>query len=175
MSRKFKRIRTLLYGDQRFRSTEIDLLHTPALQRLYDLHQLGLTDRVYVDASHARLHHVIGVMEQADKLCEALRDNLSRCSNRVFKVFDASETKLTLDGQALAGLVEKRTSVIRLIGLLHDLTHAPYGHTVEDEIELVIQVHAYFPLQTVFRRRRPTDSGGLPKRDAHDRASFAPR
>jgi HD superfamily phosphohydrolase len=40
------RIRTALYDDQRFYKTEVDLLHTPALQRLYDLHQLGFSDRV---------------------------------------------------------------------------------------------------------------------------------
>ena len=54
---------------------EIDLLHTPALQRLYDLHQLGLTDRIYVDASHSRFHHVVGVLEQADKIVDAIVGN----------------------------------------------------------------------------------------------------
>ena len=49
--------------DQRIRSAEFDL-HMPALERLYDLHQLGMTDRVFIDASHSRLHHVIGVLEQ---------------------------------------------------------------------------------------------------------------
>jgi len=55
MDRKI-RIRTVLYDDQSLLPGEIDILHTPALQRLYDLHQLGLTDRVFIDASHARLH-----------------------------------------------------------------------------------------------------------------------
>ena len=59
---KAKRLRTILYGDQRVSPGELDLLNTPALQRLYELHQLGLTDRVYIDASHSRLHHVIGVL-----------------------------------------------------------------------------------------------------------------
>ena len=31
--------------------------------------------------------------------------------------------------------------VIRLIGLFHDLTHAPYGHTIEDEIHLISCKH----------------------------------
>jgi hypothetical protein len=39
---KTRRIRTILYGDQKIAATELDLLHTPALQRLYDLHQLLL-------------------------------------------------------------------------------------------------------------------------------------
>lgn len=42
-----KILRTRLYGDQLFTLFELELLHTPVLQRLYNLKQLGFTDRVY--------------------------------------------------------------------------------------------------------------------------------
>ena len=73
-----KRIRTVLYGDQRLSSAELEVLHTPAMQRLYGLRQLGLTDRVFIDASHSRIHHVVGVLEQVDKLVSAIVHNLRR-------------------------------------------------------------------------------------------------
>lgn len=142
MAKKFKRIRTLLYDDQRFYRGELDLLHTPLLQRLYDLHQLGLTDRVFIDASHSRLHHVVGVMEQAQKLCTALGENLLTSKEFMpLKVRSETNELVSLSFDDLAKLVEDRTRAIRLIGLLHDLTHAPFGHTVEDEIELIACKH----------------------------------
>ncbi len=137
MQTKNPRIRTLLYEDQRLNPGEIDLLHTPALQRLYDLHQLGLTDRVYIDASHSRLHHVVGVLEQADKIVDAIIQSLNDRSDRKFVIDKA----LVIEAGAFADDVVKKKPVIRLIGLLHDLTHAPYGHTIEDEIGLVACKH----------------------------------
>ena len=41
----------------------------------------------------------------------------------------------------IAAYVRRKIFAVRLMGLLHDLTHAPYGHTLEDEIELVEQKH----------------------------------
>ena len=129
-----KRIRTLLYGDERLTSAELEVLHTPAMQRLYGLKQLGLADRIFIDASHARIHHVVGVLQQVDKLVFAIINNLRR-SDRTLSVGTAS-TSQTIPATKLAMLVLKRRPVIRFIGLLHDLTHAPFGHTVEDEIGL---------------------------------------
>lgn len=134
-----RRIRTLLYDDQRFTDFEIDLLHTPAMQRLYDLHQLGYADRVFVDASHSRLHHVIGVVEQADKMMLAIIRNLRKQPTRKFDFGDKSPASLT--GRQLAAVTGKRRSAVRLMAFLHDLTHAPYGHTLEDEIRLVEEKH----------------------------------
>ena len=119
-------------GDERLSAGEIDLLHTPALQRLYDLHQLGLTNRIYIDASHSRLHHVVGVLEQTEKLVAAIMQNLLANPDRVF--FTAAGKFRAGD---FYGEVNKAKPVIRLIKLLHDITHAPYGHTIEDEIHLV--------------------------------------
>jgi len=120
-------------------ATELDLLHTPSMQRLYDLHQLGLTDRVFIDASHSRLHHVVGVLYQVDNLVKAIAKNLRSGPQRLFNFGD--DRKQSIKADILADEVEESRPITRLIGLLHDLTHAPYGHTVEDEIELVSCKH----------------------------------
>ena len=136
-----RRIRTILYGDQAIEATELDLLHTPALQRLYDLHQLGLADRVYVDASHSRLQHVIGVLAQVDNIIQAIAANLSRRKQRNLEFRNSDGTITTMTAVDLSHYVRKRKRAARLMGLLHDLTHAPYGHTLEDEINLQAQKH----------------------------------
>jgi len=136
-----RRIRTFLYGDQRIEAAELDLLHTPILQRLYDLHQLGLTDRVFIDASHSRLHHTIGVLEQADKLVGAIVKNLEAHATRVLRFRSADDTITEWKAEDAARYVRSRRLAVRLMALLHDLPHAPYGHTLEDEIQIVQQKH----------------------------------
>jgi len=131
-----KRIRTVLYGDQRLSSAELEILHTPAMQRLYCLRQLGLADRVFIDASHSRMHHVVGVLHQVDKLVYAIIGNLRRSDRTLYL-----DPEHSYSAARLAQFVRNRRPVIRLIGLLHDLTHAPFGHTVEDEIGLVDSKH----------------------------------
>ncbi len=134
---KSRRIRTVQHGDQSFTPTELDLLHTPALQRLYDLHQLGLADRIFIDASHARLHHVVGVVEQADNIMQAIMENLRK--SPLDKLQYGTSGEITKGN--LADFAQEKLPAVRLMALLHDLTHAPYGHTLEDEIELVGEKH----------------------------------
>ncbi len=138
--KRSKRIRTVLYGDQRLSPGELEVLHTPAMQRLYGLRQLGLADRVFIDASHARIHHAVGVLEQADKLVSAIVANL-RNSDRTLRIGASEKPQQTFSASNLAKQVHGRRPVVRLIGLLHDLTHAPFGHTLEDEIQLVDTKH----------------------------------
>lgn len=109
------------------------------MQRLYGLRQLGLTDRVFIDASHARIHHVVGVLHQVDQLISAIETNLKR-GNRPLRI-GAKGGHQDFSALYLATFVQKRRPVVRFIGLLHDLTHAPFGHTVEDEIRLVGTKH----------------------------------
>jgi HD superfamily phosphohydrolase len=113
------------------------------MQRLYGLKQLGLTDRVFIDASHARIHHVVGVLEQVNKLVDAICKNLRRTDRRDRKLSTGAKNEPSeiYTAHKLADIVESQKPVIRFIGLLHDLTHAPFGHTVEDEIGIVDSKH----------------------------------
>jgi len=108
------------------------------MQRLYDLHQLGLTDRVFIDASHSRLHHVVGVVEQVTRVMRTIATNLKAHPERILYVGAGTQEVTASD---FAHYVESREREGRLVGLLHDLTHAPYGHTLEDEIRLVRDRH----------------------------------
>lgn len=135
-----RRVRTTLYDDQRLLPGELDLLHTPTLQRLYDLRQLGFTDRVFVDASHLRIHHTIGTLEQVDRLVHAIAKNL-RLGPHYNLTWGPGDSKHSMSTHDFARQVEKRSPVVRLMALLHDITHAPYGHTLEDEIKLIQPGH----------------------------------
>ena len=138
---KSRRIRTILYDDQNLEATEIDLLHTPALQRLYDLHQLGLADRVFIDASHSRLHHTVGVLHHVEKLLAAIARNLQAHPERELTYGSENGDTRCSTAQELAMHVRKRRRAARLMGFLHDLTHSPFGHTLEDEIQVITSKH----------------------------------
>ncbi|MCI0681126.1 MAG: HD domain-containing protein [Gemmataceae bacterium] len=137
---KNRRIRTILYDDQKIEATELDLLHTPALQRLYDLHQLGLADRVFIDASHSRLHHVVGVLQQVDNLIAAITRNLEGHPERALPFHNNGST-ISVTTFEMANYLRRRHAAARLMGLLHDVTHSPFGHTLEDEIQLIKSKH----------------------------------
>lgn len=77
------------------------LIKQPELQRLAWIRQLGLTKLVYPGANHTRLEHSLGVSYIAGKIAEHLK-------------FDEYETNL-----------------VQATGMLHDLGHAPFSHTLE--------------------------------------------
>jgi len=97
-----RRIRDPVHGFISLRSTECDLLDTPALQRLRGIHQLAMAYLVYPGALHTRFDHTLGVLHVADSLCTEL------------------------------GIDEDHTRLIRLAALLHDLGHGPFSHVSED-------------------------------------------
>src|SRR5436305_12574456 len=67
-----KILRTMLYDDQEFHRFELEILHTPIYQRLYELKQLGYSDRVFPDAVHSRFNHLVGVAEVAGRMMDRI-------------------------------------------------------------------------------------------------------
>lgn len=99
----------VLYGP------EIAIVGTPEFQRLAGIRQLGTAYLVYRGATHTRFEHSIGTLHRAEQMIRAVNEN------------PRGTAKIDGRGRRLA----------RLAGLLHDLAHIPFGHTLEDEFGIL--------------------------------------
>jgi HD superfamily phosphohydrolase len=104
---KRKLIRDAVHGDIEMTSLEVELMDTPEFQRLRGIKQLGTAYLVFPSAVHTRFEHSLGTSWMAHRMLNAIR-----------RTTDVSADDATL---------------IRVAALLHDLTHIPFGHTLEDE------------------------------------------
>lgn len=86
---------------------EVELMDTPEFQRLRGIRQLGTACLVFPSAVHTRFEHSLGTSWMAHRIVEALRRTAP---------FPPDEEML-----------------VRIAALLHDITHIPFGHTLEDE------------------------------------------
>lgn len=139
-----KIVRTRLYGDQDFSRFELEILHVPVMQRLYNLKQLGFTDRIFPDAIHSRLNHVLGATEVVGKMGAKLITWLEAHGNQEFNYWvsgPGSGQSITVSGSQLRTQLDRNMPALRLMALLHDLTHAAYGHTLEDEVNVFHEKH----------------------------------
>jgi HD superfamily phosphohydrolase len=112
-------IRDPIWNNIWIEPSALQLVDTPAFQRLRRVKQLGLAYLVYPGAIHTRFDHALGVYHLTGR---ALR-------------------RLEASGQ-LAAVSEEKRAVLRLAGLLHDIGHYPFSHTLEElEIGLVPEDH----------------------------------
>jgi uncharacterized protein len=104
---KRKLIRDAVHGDIEMGALEVELMDTPEFQRLRGIKQLGTAYLVFPSAVHTRFEHSLGTSWMAHRILEKVR--------RVGTISADDET------------------LIRVSALLHDITHIPFGHTLEDE------------------------------------------
>ncbi len=98
---EFKIIHDAIHGSIKFEGSTLKILDAPEMQRLNGIKQLGLGYLVFPGANHTRLEHSLGVGYIAGRMGSAL--NLSKDEIEMLKV----------------------------AGMLHDLGHSPYSHTLE--------------------------------------------
>lgn len=113
-----KQIRIAVSGDVFITRLERDIVDTPAFQRLRGVRQLGSVVHVYPTALHTRFDHSLGTLAMAARMLEAIKKNWNRKPH----------------GPEITSLQEV---IARLYALLHDVTHIPFGHTLEDELRLL--------------------------------------
>jgi HD superfamily phosphohydrolase len=104
-------IRDPIHGDITLDAVESDVLDAPELQRLRGIKQLGAASLVYPGCVHTRFDHSLGTNALAKRILAELKR------------------------QGLPVAPELET-VIGVTALLHDVTHVPFGHTLEDERRL---------------------------------------
>lgn len=148
--RAYKRIRIFPERDLRATRLELAVIDTRTMQRLRDIRQLGQSFVAFPTAEHSRFSHVLGVLYWATKMLSYLKENYfarplpepSHPGNEKLLEDANSVLKRTIlrgyAGEQIAGLeVTWFEQLIRLAALLHDVTHLPYGHTLEDQAELL--------------------------------------
>jgi HD superfamily phosphohydrolase len=109
-------------------------IDSPPMQRLRRVKQLGTTHLVYPDATHTRFSHALGTLRAAQDLLDAVLDqeNRPRPPYDLFREWRESLTRKE-NGKRLAETIV----LTRLGALLHDLCHIPFGHTIEDDLDLL--------------------------------------
>ena len=96
-----KMITDTVHGTVRLEPLTQDLLETLEIQRLNSIRQLGLTYLVFPGANHSRVEHVLGTSHVAGEMARALQ------------------------------LPDEERKLVVAAGLLHDVGHGPFSHTLE--------------------------------------------
>lgn len=112
-------VRDPVHGDIELTDEEVAVLDTAQFQRLRGVKQLGTAYLVFPGAVHSRFEHSVGVLHMAEQFIAAANRNAARAPERCRPVGDA----------------ERR--LIRFAALLHDVTHIPFGHNIEDQTGLL--------------------------------------
>jgi len=96
-----KTINDPVHGTMRFEGPLVELLASPEVVRLNQVRQLGLAYLVFPGAQHTRFEHSMGVSTVAGRIGREI------------------------------GLPDDETMLLRTAGLLHDIGHGPFSHTLE--------------------------------------------
>lgn len=115
-----KTIRVAVTGDVFLTGLETAIIDTPDFQRLRGVRQLGSVNLVYPTALHTRFDHSLGTLAMAERMVSAIRSNTHN---------EGDEKEISHIQEAL----------IRLYALLHDVPHVPFGHTIEDELNIFVR------------------------------------
>jgi hypothetical protein len=112
-------IRDAVHGDIELTSEEARILDTPQMQRLRGIRQLGTAHLVFPCAHHTRFEHSIGTLHCLARMARALNENHAA------------------DPGSLAQVTPDELRILRIAALVHDVTHIPNGHHIEDQSGLI--------------------------------------
>lgn len=149
--KRFSVLRDPVHGDIYLSDEELSLVDTPEFQRLRGVRQLGAAYLVFPGALHTRFDHSIGTLHMTGKLIDAVNLNFE------------------LDPRRCLGIAPEEARVIRIAALLHDVTHIPFGHNIEDQSGLLERHDCASRYRGLFSER--TELGRLlSKLGVHDEA-----
>ena len=119
-------IRDPIHGTIQISDNEVQVIDSPAFQRLRAIKQLGFAEFSFPGAVHNRYIHSIGVCHLAGVAFDAIFSNYKFSS---------------------AAVKKRLRQVTRLGALLHDIGHGPLSHTTEEVMprlsEVKVDVYKY--------------------------------
>lgn len=125
-----------VHGDIYLNRLELLVVDAPPFQRLRRVRQLGMTAMVYPGATNTRFAHSLGAVRAAQDLLDVVLDQ-RHDPHGVIDLF--SEWERTLEQrEELDRRLGEAIVLARLGALLHDLCHVPFGHSIEDDLSILI-------------------------------------
>lgn len=121
-----------VHGDIMLSELATRLLDTAQFQRLGRIMQLGFAHLVFRGATHTRFAHCVGTYWMSREILRHIRQN----HERLGLPLPQSPWWSGSSGPGGEGLsFDALTEVVAIAALLHDITHIPFGHTLEDELQ----------------------------------------
>lgn len=124
---RVKIINDPIHSHLELRAHVLEILDTPAVQRLRDLKQLGGTYLVYPGASHNRFEHSVGVSHLSGSFVRGLYRN--RRDPLASDLFDNERN------------FDRGMKLVEVAGLCHDLGHGPFSHMFDHVFLPQVQRH----------------------------------
>jgi len=124
-----------VHKDIHLTKLETRILNSAPVQRLRRVRQLGTSNLVYPGANHSRLSHSLGALHVAQRILDVVEAQRSgpHPMPDLFDEWAAADTPEYPYPKRLAEAIV----LGRLGGLLHDMCHIPFGHTLEDDLTLL--------------------------------------
>jgi HD superfamily phosphohydrolase len=139
-----------LYGTKELSPLAVAVIDTPEFQRLGEIRQLAFTDKVYRGARHTRFEHSVGTYFMTRRIMRRISQNHERLQ------LDHPGAELSDKFRMLPGNFGPEpastytsyqarwrgaTEAVSIAALVHDIGHAPFGHTLEDEFAGIYDRH----------------------------------
>jgi HD superfamily phosphohydrolase len=140
----WKTVTDPVHGDIYLNRLEAAVADSAPMQRLRGVRQLGTSHLIYPGATHSRFSHALGTLRAAQDLLDAVVAGLSGprpTEGHLLKEWEAEGLldATTEDSPTVFDFkIAEATVLARLGGLLHDLCHVPMGHTVEDDLKILV-------------------------------------
>lgn len=148
-------MRDAIHGMIQIRSQEMEIIDTPAFQRLRHIRQLATTYLVYPSAEHTRFGHSIGTMHIASRIIQNLRQKKPDCfykstTETVVNTYLGKDL-LRNDQHILNFLMDSELDCDKMDYLLRDSHYCGvnYGHYDLERLLSAIDIGAAFDDETV--------------------------
>lgn len=143
-----------IYGAKVLTPLAVAIIDTPEFQRLDKIRQLGFADVTYRGAKHTRYAHSIGTYFITRTIMRRINQNHQRLdfphpgsylSKRFRCIPKGGYSEEELNGKEIPisrqSLWRGASEIVAIAALLHDISHVPFGHTLEDEFAGIYKRH----------------------------------